>query len=512
MANVKISNLPAATSPVESTVVLPVVQGSITKKAAINQLGFLQAGTSATTRTIQAKLRDTVSVKDFGAVGDGAADDTAEIQAAFDAVSAGDCVYFTPGTYKVSGINVTGKAVTFLGYGATLNCTGATGAIYKTDHGNKLTVKGLAFTGSGSGINHTATPSTTVYEELRIEECRFDMNSGVYGIVSIGSREAEISSCWFYNTNSGNGCYFKDSVSPFVNLCVFRGTTASGTAINYPGTGTAYDAGLCLTDSEIMGWTNGLIVTACDWLTVKGCTIDYCSQSIKLTNQDGANFTNNYIGSVADNPALWVTSTGGAYTPNYSNGIIVVNNTFTGHYTGGNTYDCILIDGSPSPQNTIIQNNKITFFTRYGINFTLVGSQLSIVGNSFAQTTGFGVSPVRNASGSGDGAVQIKQNIFNNGATIANMNVQFALVNENLGFATESRGQVVVGAGVSLITQAHGCDYTPAVSDVTICSSNINAATAVPYVDAVDATNISIRFLTATAGTSGVNWRVRRGA
>lgn len=209
---------------------------------------------------------------------------------------------------------------------------------------------------------------------------------------------------------------------------------------------------------------------------------------------------------------MWITSVGGAYTPNYSNGIIVVNNTFTGHYTGGSTYDCILIDGSPSPQNTIIQNNKITFFTRYGINFTLVGSQLSIVGNSFAQTTGFGVSPVRNASGSGDGAVQIKQNIFNNGATIANMNVQFALVNENLGFATEARGQVVVGAGVSLITQAHGCDYTPAVSDVTICSSNINAATAVPYIDSVDATNISIRFLTATAGTSGVNWRVRRGA
>jgi hypothetical protein len=66
MANVKISNLPAATSPVASTDVLPVVQGSITKKAAINQLGFLQAGTGATTRTMQDKLRDTVSVKDFG--------------------------------------------------------------------------------------------------------------------------------------------------------------------------------------------------------------------------------------------------------------------------------------------------------------------------------------------------------------------------------------------------------------------------------------------------------------
>ena len=43
---------------------------------------FLQAGSGAVQRTVQSKLRDVVSVKDFGAVGDGVADDTAAIQAA----------------------------------------------------------------------------------------------------------------------------------------------------------------------------------------------------------------------------------------------------------------------------------------------------------------------------------------------------------------------------------------------------------------------------------------------
>lgn len=47
-----------------------------------DEVSFLQSGTGAVTRTVQSKLRDVVSVRDFGAVGDGVADDTAAIQAA----------------------------------------------------------------------------------------------------------------------------------------------------------------------------------------------------------------------------------------------------------------------------------------------------------------------------------------------------------------------------------------------------------------------------------------------
>lgn len=71
-------------------------------------VGHIAAGAGATARTVQSKLRDFVSVKDFGAVGDGVTNDTAAIQAAIDYVASlgGGQVFFPPvtGYYLVTGL------------------------------------------------------------------------------------------------------------------------------------------------------------------------------------------------------------------------------------------------------------------------------------------------------------------------------------------------------------------------------------------------------------------------
>jgi hypothetical protein len=68
-------------------------------------VGFIQSGASAAARTVQDKFRDTVSVKDFGAVGDGVTVDTAAFQAA---VNTGKRVFIPNGNYIISAsINIT---------------------------------------------------------------------------------------------------------------------------------------------------------------------------------------------------------------------------------------------------------------------------------------------------------------------------------------------------------------------------------------------------------------------
>lgn len=79
-------------------------------------VGFIQTGVGAVSRTLLDKARESVSVKDFGAVGDGVTDDTPAFNAAMTALPAGGSLHLGTGkTYLLSSTIVLTKPINIIG-------------------------------------------------------------------------------------------------------------------------------------------------------------------------------------------------------------------------------------------------------------------------------------------------------------------------------------------------------------------------------------------------------------
>lgn len=91
-------------------------------------LGFLQAGAGAVRRSMQDKAREIVSVKDFGAVGDGTTDDTAAIVAGITYCQGRlQNLHFPPGIYRIhSKITLSGNPVGLIGEDSAPHQQGST--------------------------------------------------------------------------------------------------------------------------------------------------------------------------------------------------------------------------------------------------------------------------------------------------------------------------------------------------------------------------------------------------
>jgi hypothetical protein len=128
---------------------------------------FQQAGLGAVVRTSLEKMRDIVSVKDFGAVGDGATDDTLAIQSA---INAANSIFFPSGIYCISSALVIlggtiGKMLRGAGRGRTvIKNQGAGRGIESIGNGttgnwniviSDLTIQGQAGTTTGIFFDYT---------------------------------------------------------------------------------------------------------------------------------------------------------------------------------------------------------------------------------------------------------------------------------------------------------------------------------------------------------------------
>lgn len=149
-----------------------------------------QPGVSGTPRTQHAKNADIISVKDFGAVGDGVVDDTAALTALAAWVNSRPkysnpvTVYFPNGTYLYSGGLDFIRPVAVYGHqGATLKYTGSGKALAVGDptpegsptadnfYQGEYTIEGLRFTG-GESATHGIFIKSFVFTP-RVRNCLF---------------------------------------------------------------------------------------------------------------------------------------------------------------------------------------------------------------------------------------------------------------------------------------------------------------------------------------------------
>lgn len=144
----------------------------------------LASGSRAQAAPADGDLATNVKDPAYGAVGDGATDDTAAIQAAIDATPDGGICFFPPGTYRVQsvvGTILVGRSgVSLVGAGATVSVleiaeTSTAAAVLNLTRRSDVQVRDLGFdaTANGPAMVAVYASASDGQRNITVERCRF---------------------------------------------------------------------------------------------------------------------------------------------------------------------------------------------------------------------------------------------------------------------------------------------------------------------------------------------------
>jgi hypothetical protein len=145
--------------------------------------------------TVANKLSQTVSVKDFGAVGDGVANDTSAIQTA---INTGKSLLFPEGTYLANNLTGSTNFQRFYADGNVRIVKNANGPIL-THTGNGVEFNGIGFRGDAASPTYTGDGIVLTGNDPRLINCGSRWISG-RAVKATGSHVQIIGSCDIYQT------------------------------------------------------------------------------------------------------------------------------------------------------------------------------------------------------------------------------------------------------------------------------------------------------------------------
>ena len=322
-------------------------------KPTSEQVTFLAAGTGASQRTALDKLRDVVSVKDFGAVGDGVADDTAAINSAI-AATVGKALFFPSGTYMTTGGHVLTNQYAF---GSSRNSS----IIKKLSGGSNIIL-----------LSNTST------EAASISDLTIDGNSlNGHGI-------------FVANTQTGTAA----STPSFITRMLIKNIGAAVTTVNVSGitaanpgvVTTAAAHGLVIGDVVRVKSVQGIDTTALafvEWLDA-GSGYTPGTHSLTLTYVSGQTATTYGIADIVVGGGGTVTSVTLTTQPT---GYTTRNRTTVTAAVpgGGSGFQCSLIPyGSPARSlfNRTGQVGTVPSITQFSLNLNSTGFSAYVSGGT----------------------------------------------------------------------------------------------------------------------------------
>ena len=364
---------------------------------------YTPAGTGAVATTVQTKLREMVSVKDFGATGDGTTDDTAAIQAAITANYNGE-VYFPAGTYKItSGLTVTSAIkLTGSGWGSVIKVDSTATRFLPLVAQNLVTpitglvIRDIAFDGSlkcqlDSGVIQLNNCVGFVLDHVRIFNAGTpgeSASSGVNGIAlsagalgNVGS-QGSITNCLIEAVTKAGINWTSEAVNGYIAGNIIRNCTGNGSTPGIQingGYNVKVIGNSCYSNqgSGVYIATSGSIGT--ERSSRYGIFVGNHSYNNGFHGFEWNNATTVYFGRniIANNHAYGNGTTAGSgfQLQNDTNGIV------TGNYAYLNGYSGFSLSGGTFTTNISISNNKAENNNQLGVS---TGSGFYIGGTGLA--------------------------------------------------------------------------------------------------------------------------------
>ena len=337
-------------------------------------VGFIQSGAGAVARTAQDKMRDSVSVKDFGAVGDGVTDDTAAIQAAVDHAEVllvayltpqgpGASVFFPDGSYLLT------SPVTITSSGIALHGGASQGVEIKGDcvlfNIGDYTLSGRIWNVSLSNLKlsctNTAgtTAAITLYRTVQTVSADLSIYGFNIGIDCYRSSEHFISRCLCSNLNrtAQATAFFRaqgtdETITTGDLYCPGGGVHVDNCEIRGDATSTFdTDAGFLLmsvdgfymTQTHITGCITSLL-TAPDASAANHVIIDVAVENCYFDNPS-VNSADAYNAKISGTVKESITMASGATQISVYQSMRFSNNNFRGAYLVSSCFEISVTDG-----------------------------------------------------------------------------------------------------------------------------------------------------------------------